>query len=443
MKIAVIGGGTAGYIAASHISKHFPQFDLYHIYDSTIPTIGVGEGTIPYFLTWLDKITNLSYAELEKRCHITRKFGISFENWGVEHEQFFHHFYPVGETYAYHISAVEIVNLLQEYICATKIDCQVIDVKSNGISANIIFANNTNLEVDLAIDARGFPKSFDNDYIQLSWIPTNAALIRQTPGDNDHLIELKMGSHLLKYQSATRSIARPHGWIFTIPLTNRTSYGYIYNRNLNSISEIEADFDEFFHTEKITYSGQPKNINFPNFTVRNCFDGAVFKIGNTSAFIEPLEATAIGYILQQVEAISCWVLRAFAKVDQREKLDENQLRVFNQYFLNYAYKMSIFVGWHYTMGSRFNTKFWEFAQDNFYQEITKLENDQLLEEFYSFLELAAQLPHPIENFPEFSTTLAEITNIFTALLEGFTKTFGQWTKPSFTEVGYGIGYFSN
>ncbi len=36
MKIAVIGGGTTGYIAASHISKHFPQFDLYHIFDSAM-----------------------------------------------------------------------------------------------------------------------------------------------------------------------------------------------------------------------------------------------------------------------------------------------------------------------------------------------------------------------------------------------------------------------
>ncbi|WP_066384615.1 MULTISPECIES: tryptophan 7-halogenase [unclassified Anabaena] len=443
MKIAVIGGGTAGYIAASHISKHFPQFDLYHIYDSTIPSIGVGEGTTPYFLTWLDKITNLSYEQLEKRCHITRKFGISFENWGVEHEKFFHHFYPVGQGYAYHISAVEIVNLLKEHVCATEIDSNVIDLQSNGISVKIILANNTNLEVDLAIDARGFPQSFDENYIKLSWIPTNRALIRQVPGIDDHTIDLKIGSHAVKYQTATRSIARPHGWIFTIPLTNRTSYGYIYNRDISSVSEIETDFDKFFQAEGITYNGQAKQVNFPNFTVRNCFDGALFKIGNSASFLEPLEATAIGCILKQVEAISHWVLRSFAKLEKRERLDESQLIIFNQYFLNYVYKMSLFVGWHYAMGSRFNTKFWEFAEANFYQEIENLENKTLLEKFYSVLELAQRSPHPIDNFLEFSSTVAETeTNIVTALIKGVAKLYGQWTQPSFTEVGYGIGYFS-
>ncbi|BAY23407.1 tryptophan halogenase [Calothrix sp. NIES-2100] len=444
MKIAVIGGGTAGYIAASHISKHFPQFDLYHIYDSNIPTIGVGEGTTPYFLEWLERITNLSYAELEKRCHVTRKFGISFENWGVEHEKFFHHFYPIGEQYSYHVSAREIVNLLQEYVCATQIDCQVTDVKSDGISVNIAFANHTNLEVDLAIDARGFPKTLDENYVKLSWIPTNAALIRQIPGANDNIIELKIGSDLLKYQSATRSIARPHGWIFTIPLTNRTSYGYIYNRNINSVSEIEADFDEFFDSEAITYAGQPKHLNFPNFTVRNCFDGALFKIGNSASFLEPLEATAIGCILKQVEAIGYWLLPAFAKLETREKLAEKDLKVFNQYFINYVYKMSLFVGWHYAMGSRFHTKFWEFAKANFYQEIENLENKKLLEEFYEVLESGSKSPHPIENFREFSLTVAKTEkNILSVLIEGIPKLFGQWTKPSFTEVGYGIGYFDH
>jgi tryptophan halogenase len=444
MKIAVIGGGTTGYIAASHISKHFPQFDLYHIFDSAIPTIGVGEGTIPCFLEWLDKITGLSYSELEKRCHITRKFGIRFENWGKKYDNFFHHFYPIDEqySYSYHISAKEIVNLLQEYITATYIDDQVIDIQSDGIAANIVLANHTNLEVDLVIDARGFPQALDENYIQLSWIPTNAALIRQIPGEHDHTIKLKLGKNLRQYDTATRSIARPHGWIFTIPLTNRTSYGYIYNSKISSVDEIEADFNQFFESEGINYNGQAKHLNFPNFSVRNCFDGAVFKIGNSASFLEPLEATAIGCILTQLKAISYWVLRSFAKLEKREKLDESQLKIFNNYFLKYVYKMSLFISWHYAMGSSFDSKFWTFAQANFYQETEKLPNKELLEEFNKILASSQELPHPIENFLEFSSTVANTEiSIFAVMIKGVPKFFGQWTQPSFTEVGYGIGYF--
>ena len=49
MRIAVLGGGTAGFIAAAHLTRHLPQAELVHVFDSRIPTIGVGEGTTPRF----------------------------------------------------------------------------------------------------------------------------------------------------------------------------------------------------------------------------------------------------------------------------------------------------------------------------------------------------------------------------------------------------------
>ena len=101
MKVAVIGGGTAGCMVAAHLSKYFPEFELYHIYSSTIPTIGVGEGTFPVFGEWIHKTTGLNFSALQERCKVTRKFGIQFENWGVKHQQFMHNFYPVAR---FHIS---------------------------------------------------------------------------------------------------------------------------------------------------------------------------------------------------------------------------------------------------------------------------------------------------------------------------------------------------
>jgi tryptophan halogenase len=442
MKIAVIGGGTAGYIAAAHITKYFPQFELYHIYDSRIPTIGVGEGTTLYFPKWLNAITGLSYSELEEKCHVTRKFGISFDNWGFEYQQFMHHFYPVGQAYGYHISAAKIVELLQDYVSATNLDKQVIGVKSDGVAVDITFEDDTHLEVDLAIDARGFPKSLDRDRVKLSWIPTNAALIRQAPVADRGLIQVKVGDRVLKYQSVTRSVSRPHGWIFVIPLTSRTSYGYIYNSDLNSVSDIENDLDEFLHSEGITCFPGARQLNFPNFTERTFFDGALFKIGNTASFLEPLEATAIGCILKQVEILSYWPLRQFAKQEKRGRLNEDDLKMVNRYLLNYVYKMSLFVGWHYAKGSCFKTKFWQFAQTNFYQEIKNLENQELLKEFESYLQAGADIVHPIQNFLKFSQTVAQKPANSPLLPEPIPKAFAQWQTPSFTEVGYGIGYFS-
>jgi tryptophan 7-halogenase len=59
MRIAVLGGGTAGFIAAAHFTKAFPRAELLHVFDSRIPTIGVGEGTTPRFPAWFEEITGL------------------------------------------------------------------------------------------------------------------------------------------------------------------------------------------------------------------------------------------------------------------------------------------------------------------------------------------------------------------------------------------------
>ena len=48
-KIAVVGRGTAGSLAAASVTNLLPDGDheLHHIYDSRIPVIGVGEGSWP------------------------------------------------------------------------------------------------------------------------------------------------------------------------------------------------------------------------------------------------------------------------------------------------------------------------------------------------------------------------------------------------------------
>ena len=220
MKVAVIGGGTAGCIMAAHLTKYFPQFELYHVYASSIPNIGVGEGTTRIFQEWIHQITGLNFSDLQSRCNMTLKHAIQFENWGKQTQQYMHYFHGGEVNYTYHFSAAKLGELLKEYISAISIDKKVISMESDGLAVKIGFEDASNLEVDLAFDASGFPKSFENSkYTQIPFIPTNAALIRRGP---------KIDS-----QSVTRSIARRHGWIFSIPLTTHTSYGYVYNNSIN------------------------------------------------------------------------------------------------------------------------------------------------------------------------------------------------------------------
>jgi tryptophan halogenase len=412
-KVAVIGGGTAGCMAAAHITKNFPNFELYHIYASSIPTIGVGEGTQANFPEWLEKITDFNFYGLQKKCNVTRKFGIQFENWGVKHKQFMHNFYPLQEAYGYHISAAKLAELLKEHIAANYIDKKITNLKSNGDSVNITFEDNTHLEVDLAFDASGFPRTLDeNAHISLSLIPTNAALIRQGP--------------VVEFNSATRSIARPHGWIFVIPLTTHTSYGYVYNSSINSRSEIDNDFYKFLIKEKVTPHAKERQLAFPNFTSRTFFDGSMFKIGNAASFLEPLEATAINIAMAKIHYASRYPLKSLSEVSSKRRFNKAQLKAFNDNLLNLILKIALFIGWHYASGSCFDTDFWQFSKSNFFREIEKLENKDIKGKFEKYLQAGAEF-NDWQVFTDSSSLIGS---------------FGGFPVASFYEVGHGIGYFS-
>jgi tryptophan halogenase len=424
MRIAVIGGGTAGFMAAAHLTKHFSTTcKLYHIYDSRIPTIGVGEGTTPAFAAWLHEITGLSFYELQQKCLVTRKFSIQFENWGDEQKQFNHNFHPKG-AYGYHLSAAKLVSLLQDYVIATCMDKRVSGLESTGLAVQLTFEDNTRLEVDFAFDARGFPAPADDGSLPISGIPTNAAVIRRAAP--------------VAFQAATRSVARPHGWIFVIPLTSDTAYGYIYNAAISSPAEVEADFDQFLKEEQVEDFGPNKWLRFPNFMQRTFFDGALFKIGNTASFLEPLEATAIGIILLQLKAASLWLLSALTGLSEQGRTNKDAIGALNDRFFCFMQEVSLFISWHYARGSAYQTPFWQFAQSNFERTLDGLKDTEIPGRFAQYLQNGAGISlkelEAVKNQPGDKP-------IFYPAPPG--STFGGYRVESFAEIGHGLGYFSH
>jgi tryptophan halogenase len=441
IKIAVIGGGTAGYIAAAHLTKHFPKFKLYHIYDSKIPSIGVGEGTLPIFVSWLKEISELEEADLElslkNECDMTKKWGIKFENWGDQHNIFINHFSPHQEGFAYHISAHKIVNFLQKYIKAEHIDAKVINLETHQNKGKIIFENRNDLEVDFIIDARGFPRYIEGKYFPLSFSPTNAALIRQGSIINEGLMKVQIGDKVFNYQSLTRSIARPHGWIFMIPLTSRNSYGYIYNKSINTLDEIRADFEEFIKSENLCLSSEEKHLDFPSFCCQEIFDGTVLKIGNSASFLEPLQATAIGIILTQMMTFSYGFLKAIDERENKGQLNQENIQVFNRYFWNYFQKIGLFVGFHYANGSQFDTAFWQYARSNWAKQLKNPAIESLLGQWNQILPEVNSLPHPLAEYDLFLQK-----NKTDYRLPIHHKNFAVWDLFSIAEILFGIGYLS-
>ncbi len=355
-KVAVVGRGTAGSLAAASITRLHPgdDYELHHIYDSRIPVIGVGEGSWPALVEHLQQLTKLSNDDVQQHLRGTRKYGVAFEGWGRCNQDFTHFFAPKDVAYAYHLSADYLAKLLYEKTRAQHIDAKVLDITRIEGGAEIRFEGRDPERYDLVFDARGFPRELNpKDHIDISFIPTNTAVIRRCPG----LFDTKQSGPVLQH-TYTRAVARPHGWVFVIPLTVHTSYGYIFNRDFSELDEVQADFDTFLESDGVSEFEARSVIPFPNFVNRRIYDGAIARIGNAAAFMEPLEATAI--VSAQIQIGMILQMR----LNRPGEYADRDAPAVNRFLVNNMLCYGLFVGWHYSCGSKFDSPFWQHAKDH-------------------------------------------------------------------------------
>ena len=354
-KIAVVGRGTAGSLAAASVSRLHPDSDheLHHIYDSRIPVIGVGEGSWPSLVQELHKLTDLPHETVQQRLKGTRKYGVAFEGWGRRNRDFTHYFTPQQVSYAYHLSADLMGDLLHEGTRAEHVDAKVLNITQVDGGAQVEFEGRAPERYDLVFDARGFPRELDPEqHIDISFIPTNTAVIRRCPAIIDEVPQGPVRQH-----TYTRAIARPHGWVFVIPLTAHTSYGYIFNRDVSSLADVESDFDALLDSDGVSEFEQRAVLQFPNFVHRQIFDGVVARVGNAAAFMEPLEATAIVSAQLQIGMV------LQIRLNRPPEHLERDAPVVNRFLINNMLRYGLFVGWHYSCGSNYDSEFWRGARD--------------------------------------------------------------------------------
>ena len=393
-KIAVVGAGTAGSLAAASVSRLHPERDheLHHIYDSRIPIIGVGEGSWPSLVRELQQLSQLPHETVQQRLNGTRKFGSRFEGWGRRRQDFVHYFTPQHVAYAYHLSADLMADLLRASTRARHIDARVTAITKVDGGAQVQFEGRESERYDLVFDARGYPRQLDpQEHIDISFIPTNCAAIRRGPP-----VVKAPPNAPVREPMYTRAVARPHGWVFVIPLTVHTSYGYVFNKDVSDLDAVEADFDELLAEEGVSDFEKRAVIPFPNFVRRRIYDGAVVRVGNAAAFMEPLEATAIRLAQLQI----AMVLRM--RFHRPAEYVQSDAPVINRFLVTDALAAGLFVGWHYCCGSKYDSAFWRNARDrvwpNYREAADPLAVDcSALSKFDEMLELVAALtPDPAD-----------------------------------------------
>lgn len=426
LRLAVVGGGTAGAMAAAHLAHRFPEAELAWYDDPARPPTGVGEGTLPAFPPWLHRVTGLGFGELQARAGVTYKLGVRFEGWGRSRPVFFHNF--GAGSHAYHLSAARLVPLLAERVPAPREPRPVRRIESGRAedgrrTARLTFDDGGERRFDLVLDARGFPTPGERGVVPIPWLPTRAALLARGP---------RAG-----WQGGTRAIARPHGWVFAIPLAEDASYGYLFDPRLTPPDEAAADFARLLEDEGVEPPPSPRLLRFPSFRRASFFDGSVLTIGNAGSFLEPLEATAIGILQHQLEVATLWLdggVRTGADGRTADRHDPAAIAAVDREIARTVDRVALFVAWHYSAGSEHDTPFWHRARERWRTAEQRLEGTPLLADFRRLQAAAAEIP------PEAAERVRDPETFHRHVaphLGGLT--FGGFDAASFAQIGRGLG----
>src|SRR5687768_7519555 len=122
-KVLVLGGGTAGFVAAITLRKKLPALDVTVVRSKDIGTIGVGEGSTRALLIHLHKELGIGRKKFFEVARPTWKLGLRFL-WGPR--RMFHY------TFAPHLT-FGIVGLPKANGFYTDVDDDDADVSTSAV----------------------------------------------------------------------------------------------------------------------------------------------------------------------------------------------------------------------------------------------------------------------------------------------------------------------
>lgn len=398
--IIIVGGGTAGWMAAAVLSASLERHSVsITVVDSSeIGTVGVGEATIPP-IRQLNYMLGLDEDEVMRRTSATFKLGIEFVNWGALGDRYFHPFGDHGHdlsgiqfhhhwlrthegalsdysiataaayagrfgrptddprdvlskiSYAFHFDAVQYAGLLREVALRNgvkhvdaRIDGVTLDSETGFVDA-LQLSDGGLLEADLFIDCSGFKGLLIEDALKTGYVDWSHWL----PVDRAIAVPSAVAGPTMPY---TRATAGQAGWQWRIPLRHRTGNGHVYCSHFMSDDAAEAHLLANLDGQA---TATPRHLSFTTGRRRLTWNKNVVALGLASGFVEPLESTSI-HLVQRGIAVLMALFPARGIV-------QAEVDLYNRLMTAEYEAVRDFVILHYKQTQRDDTPFWRQVRD--------------------------------------------------------------------------------
>jgi tryptophan halogenase len=403
LRVVVVGGGTAGWMAAAALARLLPSRCSVRLIESeAIGIVGVGEATLPHIRAFNERL-GIPEAEFMARTRATFKLGIEFRDWGRVGDSYihpfgtfgrgsgtvdFHHYWArlVAEGasmppldrfsyactlaregrfahpdpdrrriagtygYAYQFDAVLFAPYLRqraEAMGVTRTEGIVTAVErdgENGDIAALLLTTGERIEGDLFVDCSGFRSLLVGEAMAEPWEDWS----RWLPADRAVAMPCRTATAVTPYTSA---IAMPAGWRWRIPLQHRTGNGYVYSSGFTGDDDARRALEAAVEGDAIA---PPRLLRFRAGRRRRSWVGNAVAVGLASGFLEPLESTSI-YLVQQA-------ITALVELFPDGRADDNDRNEFNRMIdLEYG-RIRDFLILHYHATSRSDTPFWNYVR---------------------------------------------------------------------------------
>jgi tryptophan halogenase len=392
-RIIVLGGGSAGFLAAIALKSKIPDLSVEVIRSKDIGIIGVGEGSTPTMTRFLHEYLQVGLKKFFETARPSWKLGLKFI-WGKRpsfHYPFGMHleavppslsrpagFYCGEEMYdesvfsammaqnravprspggapifdenlAYHFENERLVKFLEGYAIAAGVvihDDSVVEVQQSehGVSG-LKLASQRLAQADLYVDCSGFVSLLLGKTLGEPFISYKKTLAceRAVVGGWDRTDE--------PIKPYTTCETMNSGWCWQIEHANRINRGYVYSPDFITDQAAQEEFAAQNPKIKAT-----RIVRFVSGRYRNAWVKNVVAIGNSAGFVEPLEASSLGVICTRSRLLTNILANCGREVR------DSQVALFNRENAENWDSIRDFLAVHYRFNTRLDTPFWQYCR---------------------------------------------------------------------------------